>query len=54
MAIEELGYVIVETTQAEQWDVFMTDVVGVMIKRGITVSMVALSGSGLFQESKRD
>lgn len=30
MAIEELGYVIVETTQAEQWDVFMTDVVGVM------------------------
>jgi len=30
VAIEELGYVIVETAHAEQWDVFMTDVVGVM------------------------
>lgn len=30
MAIEALGYVVIETMQAEQWDHFMTKVVGVM------------------------
>ena len=34
MAIEELGYVIIETTQAAEWDHFMVNVVGVMRAAG--------------------
>lgn len=34
MAIEALGYVIIETAQPKQWDHFMTEVVGVMRAEG--------------------